>query len=183
MLPIAALRSAHHEGQIRMTIPPVWRSATLLVQGGIERTPFGETAEALFLTSGFVYDNAEQAEATFKGDTDHYQYSRFGNPTVAMLERRLALIEGAEACCTTATGMAAVNAALFAHLKAGDRVVASRALFGPCHWIVSTLLPRFGLESEFVDGADLRQWRAALAKPTALVLLETPSNPMLEIVD
>jgi O-succinylhomoserine sulfhydrylase len=166
-----------------MTSSPTYRPATLLVQGGIERSPFGETAEALYLTSGFVYDNAEQAEATFKGTIDHYQYTRFGNPTVAMLERRLALIEGAEACCATATGMAAVNAALFAPLKAGDRVVASRALFGACHWIVSTLLPRFGIESEFVDGADLAQWRAALAKPTALVLLESPSNPMLEIVD
>ena len=166
-----------------MTDSPIYRPATLLVQGGIERTPFGETAEALFLTSGFVYDNAEQAEATFKGEAEHYQYSRFGNPTVAMLERRLALIEGAEACCATATGMAAVNAALLAHLKAGDRVVASRALFGACHWIVSTLLPRFGIKSVFVDGADLAQWRAALAEPTAAVLLESPSNPMLEIVD
>ncbi len=166
-----------------MTSSPAYRPATLLVQGGIERSPFGETAEALYLTSGFVYDDAEQAEATFKGTIDHYQYTRFSNPTVAMLERRLALIEGAEACCATATGMAAVNAALFAQLKAGDRVVASRALFGACHWIVSTLLPRFGIESEFVDGSDLVQWRAALAKPAALVLLETPSNPMLEIVD
>ena len=125
------------------------------MQGGIERSQFGETAEALFLTSGFVYDSAEQAEATFNGSIDHYQYSRFGNPTVAMLERRLALLEGAEACRATATGMAAVNAALLAHLKAGDRVVASRALFGACHWIVSTLLPRYGIASEFVDGADL----------------------------
>ena len=166
-----------------MTSSATYRPATLLVQGGIERSPFGETAEALYLTSGFVYDDAEQAEATFKGTVSHYQYTRFGNPTVAMLERRLALIEGAEACCATATGMAAVNAALFAHLKAGDRVVASRALFGACHWIVSTLLPRFGVESEFVDGADLAQWRAALARPAALVLLESPSNPMLEIVD
>jgi len=166
-----------------MTDSPVYRPATLLVQGGVERTQFGETAEALFLTSGFVYDNAEQAEATFKGEAEHYQYSRFGNPTVTMLERRLALIEGAEACCATATGMAAVNAALLAHLKAGDRVVASRALFGACHWIVSTLLPRFGITSVFVDGADLVQWRAVLAEPTAAVLLESPSNPMLEIVD
>jgi O-succinylhomoserine sulfhydrylase len=166
-----------------MTIPPAYRPATLLVQGGIERSQYGETAEALFLTSGFVYDSAEQAEATFKASIDHYQYTRFSNPTVAMLERRLALIEGAEACCATATGMAAVTAALLAHLKAGDRVVASRALFGACHWIVSTLLPRLGIASEFVDGADTDQWRAALAQPAALVLLESPSNPMLEIVD
>jgi len=151
------------------------------------RSQHGETSEAIFLTSGFVYDNAEQAEATFAGNVQHYQYSRFGNPTVAMLEERLALIEGGGdadiACRATATGMAAVNAALLSHLKAGDRVVASRALFGSCHWIVSTLLPKFGISTAFVDGHDLDQWRAALAVPTNLVLLETPSNPMLDIVD
>lgn len=160
-----------------------FRPATQLVHGGIERTPYGETAEALFLTSGFVYESAEQAEATFTGGADHYQYSRFGNPTVTMLEQRLCLIEGAEECRTTATGMAAVNAALMAPLKAGDRVVASRALFGGCHWIVSTLLPRFGISTEFVDSGDLDQWRKALSRPAQVVLLETPSNPMLEIAD
>jgi len=160
-----------------------FRPATRLVHGGITRSQHGETAEALYLTSGYVYDNAEQAEATFAGTVDHYQYSRFANPTLSMLEERLCLIEGAEACRTTATGMAAVNAALLAHLKAGDRVVASRALFGSCHWIVSTLLPKFGIRTEFVDGGNLDQWRAALATPANLVLLETPSNPMLEIVD
>ena len=149
----------------------------------MQRSSFGETAEALYLTSGYVYDNAEQAEGTFAGTVDHYQYSRFANPTLSMLEERLCLIEGAEACRTTATGMAAVNAALLAHLKAGDRVVASRALFGSCHWIVSTLLPKFGIATEFVDCADLAQWRAALSRPAQLVLLETPSNPMLELVD
>jgi O-succinylhomoserine sulfhydrylase len=163
--------------------PSHYRPATRLVHGGIQRSQFGETAEALYLTSGFVYDDAEQAEATFTGDIDRYQYSRFANPTISMLEERLCLIEGAEACRTTATGMAAVNAALLAHLKAGDRAVASRALFGGCHWIVSTLLPRFGIATEFVDGADLAQWRAALTRPAQLVLLETPSNPMLELVD
>lgn len=167
-----------------MTLNPSrLRPATRLVHGGVHRTPHGETSEALFLTSGYVYDSAEQAEGTFAGTVEHYQYSRFANPTITMLEERLALIEGAEACRTTATGMAAVNAALLAHLKTGDRVVASRALFGSCHWIVSTLLPKFGIESVFVDGADLNQWRDALAKPTQLVLLETPSNPMLELVD
>src|SRR5438270_3925155 len=166
-----------------MPNPPKHRPATLLVHGGIERSAFAETAEALFLTSGFVYDSAEQAEATFTGAIDHYQYSRFGNPTVSMLESRLALLEGAEACRATATGMAAVHAALLAHLKTGDRVVAARALFGSCHWIVSTLLPKFGIETEFVDGTDLAQWRAALSRPAQLVLLETPSNPMLELVD
>jgi O-succinylhomoserine sulfhydrylase len=157
--------------------------ATLAVHGGVDRSSFDETAEALFLTSGFVYDSADQAEATFNGTATHYQYTRFGNPTVAMLEQRLALLEGAEACRATATGMAAVTAALMSHLKAGDRLVASRALFGSCHWIVSTLLPRFGIETEFVDGADLDGWRRAFARPAAMVLLETPSNPMLEMVD
>jgi O-succinylhomoserine sulfhydrylase len=167
-----------------MTFDPAsLRPATRLVHGGTVRSSFGETAEALFLTSGFVYDSAEQAEGTFNGSVEHYQYSRFGNPTVGMLETRLALIEGAEACRATATGMAAVHAALLSHLKTGDRVVASRALFGSCHWIVSTLLPRYGIAAEFVDGADLDQWRAALARPAQLVLLETPSNPMLELVD
>ena len=166
------------------TLPPrPLRPATLLVRGGTMRSSMDETSETLFLTSGFVYDSAEQAEATFNGTQSHYQYSRFGNPTVQMLEQRLALLEGAEACRMTATGMAAVHAAMLSHLKTGDRVVASRALFGSCHWIVSTLLPRYGIESVFVDGGDLAQWRDALAKPTALVLLETPSNPMLEMVD
>jgi O-succinylhomoserine sulfhydrylase len=167
-----------------MTLDPSsLRPATRLVHGGVQRTHHGETAEALFLTSGYVYDDAEQAEATFAGTVEHYQYSRFANPTLTMLEQRLCLIEDAEACRTTATGMAAVNAALLSHLKTGDRVVASRALFGSCHWIVSTLLPKFGIETEFVDGADLGQWKAALSRPANLVLLESPSNPMLELVD
>ena len=159
------------------------RPATQLVRGGQNRTNQDETSEALFLTSGFVYESADQAEATFLGTAQHYQYSRFGNPTVTLLEDRMCLLEGAEACRLTATGMAAVHAALLAHLKTGDRVVASRALFGSCHWIVSTLLPRYGITTEFVDGGDLAQWQAALATPAALVLLETPSNPMLEMVD
>jgi O-succinylhomoserine sulfhydrylase len=166
-----------------MTTFPAYRPATLLVHGGVERSAFGETAEALFLTSGFVYDDAEQAEATFAGTVAHYQYSRFGNPTVNMLEERLALLEGAEACRVTATGMAAVAASLLSQLNCGDRLVASRALFGSCHWIVSTLLPRFGIRAEFVDGGDLDQWRAALAEPTRMVLVETPSNPMLDVLD
>jgi len=159
------------------------RPATRLVHSGVRRTGFSESTEALFLTSGFTYASAEEAEATFAGTLSRYQYSRFGNPTVEMFEQRLAAVEGAEACRATATGMAAVHAAMLSHLKAGDRVVASRALFGSCHWIVSTLLPRYGIASDFVDGADLAQWRAALSRPAAMVLLETPSNPMLEIVD
>ncbi len=160
-----------------------YRPSTLLVHGGTKRSGYGETAEAIFLTSGFVYDDAEQAEATFRGEVNHYQYSRFGNPTVTMLEDRLAQIEGAEACRATATGMAAVHAAMLSHLKAGDRVVASRALFGSCHWIVSTLLPRYGITSEFVDGTDLEAWAQALSTRTAMVLVESPSNPMLEVLD
>ncbi len=162
---------------------PQFRPATLLVHGGQERSQFGETSEALFFTSGFVYDSADQAERTFLGTEQHYQYSRFGNPTVRMFEQRLALLEGAEECRATASGMAAVHAALLSHLKAGDRIVAARALFGSCHWIVSTLLPRYGIESVFVDGGDLAAWKEALSKPAAMVLLETPSNPMLDIVD
>jgi O-succinylhomoserine sulfhydrylase len=159
------------------------RPATQLVRGGLKRSSFDETSEAIFLTSGFVYENAEQAEATFLGTVQHYQYSRLDNPTMSALEERLALLEGADSCCLTATGMAAVHAALFAHLKAGDRVVASRALFGSCYWIVSTLLPRYGIRTEFVDGTDLDQWKRALATPASAVLLESPSNPMLEVVD
>ncbi len=159
------------------------RLATRLVHAGSDRTPFGETTEALFLTSGFVYDSAEHAEAAFDGSQQHYQYSRFGNPTVTMLEERLAALEGAEACRVTATGMAAIHAAMLCNVKSGDRVVASRALFGSCHWIVSTLLPRYGIETEFVDGTDLAAWKAALQRPAAMVLLESPSNPMLEVID
>ena len=159
------------------------RPATLLVRGGQDRTDRDETSEALFLTSGFIYESARQAEDTFIGHITRPQYSRFGNPTVSILEERLAALEGAEACRATATGMAAVSAAMLSHLRAGDRVVASRALFGSCHWIVSTLLPRYGIETEFVDGGDLEQWKAAFRRPCQLVLLETPSNPMLELVD
>ena len=159
------------------------RMATRLVHAGTDRTLHSETTEALFLTSGFVYDSAEAAEAAFDGSQAHYQYSRFGNPTVTMLEERLAALEGAEACRVTATGMAAIHAAMVSHLKLGDRVVASRALFGSCHWIVSTLLPRYGIETEFVDGTDLKAWQAAFKRPATMVLLESPSNPMLEVID
>jgi O-succinylhomoserine sulfhydrylase len=163
--------------------PTRHRTATSLIHAGRIRSNLDENAESLFLTSGFVYESADLAEAVFANKVEHFQYSRFANPTVNMLEARLAEIEGAEACRCTATGMAAVNAALASHLKAGDRLVASRALFGSCHWIVSTQLPRWGIETVFVDGGNLDEWRAALSKPTAMVLLETPSNPMLDIVD
>jgi O-succinylhomoserine sulfhydrylase len=157
--------------------------ATALIHGGSLRSQWGETSEALFLTSGFVYDSAEQAEATFAGTEAHYQYSRFGNPTLSMLEARLAMLEGAEACRVTATGMAAVHGAMLSQLRAGDRVVASRALFGSCHWIITNLLPQYGISYEFVDANDMAAWRRAFATPARMVLLETPSNPMLEIVD
>ncbi|MBP0447021.1 O-succinylhomoserine sulfhydrylase [Roseomonas sp. SSH11] len=166
------------------TLPDIpLRPATLLVRGGQNRSSFDEMSEALHLTSGFMYESAGQAEDTFLGQIQHFQYSRFGNPTIEALQNKLAALEGAEACRVTASGMAAVHSAMLAHLKAGDRVVASRALFGSCHWIVSTLLPRYGIETVFVDGTDLDQWRDAFRKPAALVLLETPSNPMLELVD
>jgi len=164
-------------------MPKTYRPATALIHAGRLRSNFDENAEALFLTSGFVYETAELAEAVFANQVQHYQYTRFANPTVAMLEARLAEIEGAEACRCTATGMAAVHSALLSHLKTGDRVVAARALFGSCHWIVSTLLPQYGIEAVFVDGTNLAAWADALAQKTALVLLETPSNPMLDIVD
>jgi O-succinylhomoserine sulfhydrylase len=166
-----------------MTETPKRRTATHLIHAGRIRSDMAENSEALFLTSGFVYDSAEQAEAVFANQIQHYQYTRFSNPTVAMLEARLAEIEGAEACRCTATGMAAVHSAMLSQLKAGDRVVASRALFGSCHWIVSTLLPQYGIEAVFVDGGNVDAWKVALAEKTALVLLETPSNPMLDIID
>ncbi len=160
-----------------------WRPRTLQVRGGTKRSAFNETSEALFLTSGFVYDNAEEAEAAFAAPTQRFVYSRFGNPTVSMFEDRLRLLEGAEACRATATGMAAVFAALMCQIKAGDRVVAARALFGSCQYILAEILPRFGVETVFVDGTDLDQWRRAFQKPAACVFLETPSNPTLEIID
>jgi O-succinylhomoserine sulfhydrylase len=166
-----------------MSEPLKTRLATDLIHAGRIRTNLEENGEALFLTSGFTYESADTAEAVFANQVEHFQYSRFANPTVSMLEARLAKIEGAEACRATATGMAAVHAAVMCGLKAGDRVVASRALFGSCHWIISTLLPQYGIESVFVDGGDMAAWKAALSRPAALVLLESPSNPMLDIVD
>ena len=166
-----------------MSEQPKTRLATDLIHAGRIRTDLDENAEALFLTSGFTYESADVAEAVFANQVEHFQYSRFANPTVTMLEQKLAKLEGAEACRATATGMAAVHAAVMCGLKAGSRVVASRALFGSCHWIVSTLLPQFGIASVFVDGGDMAAWKAALDQPTALVLLESPSNPMLDIVD
>src|SRR5947207_2968438 len=160
-----------------------WRPQTRAVRGGLTRSNFDETSEALYLTSGYAYASAEEAEATFKGESGHYQYSRFGNPTVTMFENRLAALEGAEACRATSTGMSAVFFALLALLKAGDRIVAARQLFGSCHYIVADLLPKYGIRSELVDGNDLVAWEKALSKPAQAVLFESPSNPMLGIVD
>ncbi|TWT01223.1 O-succinylhomoserine sulfhydrylase [Reyranella sp. CPCC 100927] len=160
-----------------------WRPQTRAVRGGLRRSDFEETSEALFLTSGYVYRSAEEAEAAFSGGLDRFQYSRFSNPTVSSFEDRLAALEGAEACRATATGMSAVFYSLLALLRTGDRVVAARQLFGSCHYIVTDLLPRFGIESELVDGTDLDAWKKALSRPAKAVLFETPSNPMLDIVD
>jgi len=160
-----------------------WRPQTRMVRGGTRRSRHGETSEALYLNSGFSYDSAETAQGRFSGDMPGFVYSRYANPTVAMLERRLALMEGAEACFATASGMAAVFAALMCQLKAGDKLVAARALFSSCNYIITEVLPRFGVESELVDGADLAQWDAAIDDRTACVFFETPANPTLELTD
>lgn len=160
-----------------------WRPATQLVRGGTSRSPFEETSEAIFLTSGYVYPSAEEAELAFKGDKQRYIYSRYANPTLSVFEERLALLEGAEYCTSTASGMSAVFAALASQLKAGDRIVASRALFGSCLFIIAEQLPKFGIEAEFVEGTDYDAWAKALSKPTNVVFMETPSNPCLEVID
>jgi O-succinylhomoserine sulfhydrylase len=162
---------------------PRYRPETELVHAGGMRTPFGETSEALFLTQGFVYDSAEQCEARFKGEEPGFLYSRFSNPTVAMFERRMATFEGAESARATATGMAAVTTALVGQLKAGDHVVAAKALFGSCRWVVEDFLPRFGVPSTLVDGRDLEQWQKAVRPNTKTFFLESPTNPTLDVVD
>ena len=157
--------------------------ATQLVRGGLHRSPFDETAEAIYMTSGYVYGSAAEAEAAFAGEHDRYIYSRYGNPTVSVFEERLRLLEGAEAAMATASGMAAVFASLVSVVGAGDRVVASRALFGSCHVILTEILPRLGVDTELIDGRSLPDWERALAKGAKAVFLETPSNPGLELVD
>lgn len=160
-----------------------WRLATKLVHGGTQRSQFGETSEAIFLNSGYVYTSAEQAEARFKGEEEGFVYSRYANPTVAMFEARMCALEGAEAARGTASGMAAVGASLLSHLKAGDHVVSARALFGSCRYIVEDLLPRYGIETTLIDGRDLGAWEAAMRPNTRAVFFETPTNPVLELVD
>ncbi|WP_181708377.1 O-succinylhomoserine sulfhydrylase [Chthonobacter rhizosphaerae] len=160
-----------------------WHPDTALVHGGTLRSPFGETSEALFLTQGYVYESAEQAEARFLNLEPGYQYSRFSNPTVTMFEERMALMEGAEVARATATGMAAVTAAMLSQLSAGDHVVAAKALFGSCRYIVEDLCPRFGIACTLVDGRDLAAWKAAVRPQTKVFFLESPTNPTLEVVD
>ena len=164
-------------------LPDGVSQATIGVRGGLLRSGFDETAEAMFLTSGYVYESAATAEKSFTGDLDHFVYSRYGNPTVATFEERLRLIEGAPAAFGTASGMAAVFTSLGALLGAGDRLVASRSLFGSCFVVCNEILPRWGVETVFVDGDDLTQWEQALSKPTQAVFFETPSNPMQSLVD
>ena len=160
-----------------------YRPRTRLVHEGQNRSSFGETSEALYLTSGFVYDSAEQAEARFREEDDGYIYSRFGNPTVRMFEERMMALEGAEDARATATGMAAVTAAMLSLSQVGDHVVAARALFGSCRYIVETLLPRYGIETTLVDGRDTDAWEQAMRQSTKVLFLETPSNPVLEVID
>jgi O-succinylhomoserine sulfhydrylase len=160
-----------------------WRVATNLVRGGTNRSNFAETNEGIFMTSGFVYETAEQAQRAFQGKEDRFIYSRFSNPTVGMFEDRMALLENAKSCRATATGMAAVYSALASSLKVGDRLVASKALFGSCDYICRDLLPKFGIETIMVDGTNLDEWEIALSDKTAAVFMETPSNPQLDIID
>jgi len=160
-----------------------YRPATELVHGGTMRSQFGETSEAMFLTQGFVYANAEAAEARFNGEDPGFVYSRYANPTVAMFEERMCLLEGAEASRGTASGMAAVTAALVCDLSAGDHVVASRALFGSCDYILTDFLPRLGISSTLVDGTDLDAWQKAVTPKTRAFFMETPANPTLELID
>ncbi|MDH0613094.1 MULTISPECIES: O-succinylhomoserine sulfhydrylase [unclassified Agrobacterium] len=160
-----------------------WRPATQLVHGGTLRSPYGETSEAIYLTQGFVYENSEAAEARFKGETDGFIYARYASPTNDMFEKRMCLLEGAEDARALASGMAAVTAAIMCQLRAGDHIVAARALFGSCRWVVETLAPKYGIECTLIDGRDLGNWEKAIQPNTRLFFLESPTNPTLEVVD
>ncbi|MEQ9434938.1 O-succinylhomoserine sulfhydrylase [Hyphomonas sp.] len=160
-----------------------WKPATKAVRGGLMRSEHGEISEALYLTSGYAYDSAEQAMARMKGDAPGFVYSRYGSPTCEMLQQRLALIEGAQTCRVTGSGMGAISSAILAPLKAGDRVVAATALFGSCRWIIANQMPKYGIETVFVDGADLDAWEREIARGCQLVLIESPANPLLDGVD
>ena len=169
--------------RIPSPLPDGVSQETIGVRGGLLRSGFDETSEGLYLTSGYVYDSAGEAEKAFTGEVDRFVYSRYGNPTIAMFEERLRLIEGAEACFATSSGMSAVFTGLGALLGAGDRLVAGRSLFGSCFVVCNEILPRWGVETVFVDGTDLDQWEQALSQPTTAVFFETPSNPMQSLVD
>ncbi len=160
-----------------------WKPATQAVRGGLMRSEHGEISEALYLTSGYAYDSAEQAMRRMAGEEPGFVYSRYGSPTCEMLQQRLALIEGAETCRVTGSGMGAISSAILAPLKAGDRVVAAKALFGSCRWIITNQMPKYGIETAFVDGADLEAWERELSKGCQLVLIESPANPLLDGVD
>ncbi len=159
------------------------RPQTQLVHGGTNRSMFGETCEALYLTQGFLYDSAEAAEARFKGEEPGFIYSRYANPTVDMFEKRMCMLEGAEDARATASGMAAVSASLLCQVRAGDHVVAARALFGSCRWVIETLMPRYGVECTLVDGTDIGAWERAMRSNTRVLFLESPTNPTLEVID
>ena len=159
------------------------KKETKLVRGGLQRSQFNETSEALFLNSGFVYESAEQAEAIFKGDETGYQYSRYSNPTVDMFEKRLALLDKSEECFATASGMSAVFGSMMCQLKAGDHVLSSSALFGSCRYIVKEILPRYGIEVTFIDGKNISEWEEGIKKNTKIIFFETPSNPCLDLID
>jgi len=163
--------------------PNDWETATRLIRGGLARSPHGETSEPIYLTQSFVYDSAESADARFAGTEPGFVYARYGNPTVKMFEDRLALLEGAEACRATASGMAAVHMAITGLVRTGDHVISGKALFGSCRWILNTWAPRFGVETTLVHGPDLAAWRAAVRPNTRLFFIETPANPLLEICD
>ena len=160
-----------------------WKPATQLVHAGTLRSQFGETSEAIYLTQGYIYDSAEAAEARFKGEEPGFIYSRYANPTVDMFEKRMCALEGAEDARATASGMAAVSAAILCSLKAGDHIVAARALFGSCRWVVETLAPRYGIACTLVDGREIANWEKAVQPSTKLFFLESPTNPTLEVVD
>ncbi len=160
-----------------------FKQNTNLVRGGLNRSSFKETSEAIFLNSGFVYDSAEQAEAIFKGEKTGFQYTRYANPTIEMFEQRLALLDGSEACFATSSGMSAVFASMMCQLKAGDHVISASALFGSCRYILNDILPRFGIEVSFIDGKNMNEWKKNIKKNTKIFFFESPSNPCLEIID
>jgi O-succinylhomoserine sulfhydrylase len=163
--------------------PGKWRARTLAVRGGQTRTSFQETSEALFLTSGYAYESPQEAEARFKSQSEGYQYTRFGNPTVTMFEERIAALEGAPVARATASGMAAVTATFLSALRSGDHVIGAKAMFGACRYVIEEILPRFGITNTLVDGDDVDQWKAAMTPHTKMLFLETPANPTLAIVD